>query len=65
MNGIAMIEPLSSGPYILEEWVADDHLTFVRNPNYYEAGKPAIDQVIVRITPEESVERAVDARRGC
>ena len=51
--------PLSSGPYILEEWVADDHLTFVRNPNYYEEGKPAIDQVIVRITPEESVERTL------
>jgi len=52
-------EPLSSGPYILEEWVTDDHLTFVRNPNYYEAGKPDIDQIFVRITPEESVERTL------
>jgi peptide/nickel transport system substrate-binding protein len=52
-------QPLSSGPYMLEEWVADDHLTFVRNPNYFEPGKPAIDQVIVRITPEESVERVL------
>ena len=52
-------QPLSSGPYILEEWVADDHLTFVRNPNYYEEGKPYIDEVIVRITPEESVERTL------
>jgi peptide/nickel transport system substrate-binding protein len=52
-------EPLSSGPYILEEWVADDHLTFVRNPNYFEEGKPYIDEIIVRITPEESVERTL------
>jgi peptide/nickel transport system substrate-binding protein len=52
-------QPLSSGPYILEEWVADDHLTFVRNPNYFEEGKPYIDQVIVRIVPEESVKRAM------
>jgi len=52
-------EPLSSGPYVLEEWVADDHLTFVRNPNYFEEGKPYIDEVIVRITPEESVERTL------
>ncbi len=51
--------PLSSGPYILEEWVADDHLTFVRNPNYYEEGKPAIDQVIVQIVPEETVKQAM------
>jgi peptide/nickel transport system substrate-binding protein len=52
-------EPLSSGPYVLEEWVADDHLTFVRNPYYYEEGKPYIDQVIVQIVPEEAVERTL------
>jgi peptide/nickel transport system substrate-binding protein len=52
-------QPLSSGPYILEEFVADDHLTFVRNENYYEEGKPYIDEVIVRVVPEESVKRAI------
>ncbi|MBG7609571.1 MAG: peptide ABC transporter substrate-binding protein [Anaerolineae bacterium] len=52
-------QPLSSGPYILEEWVADDHLTFVRNPNYFEEGKPTIDEVIVKIVPEEPVKQAM------
>ncbi len=52
-------QPLSSGPYILEEWVADDHLTFVRNPNYFEEGKPYIDEVIVQIVPEEPVKQAM------
>ena len=52
-------QPLSSGPYILEEWVADDHLTFVRNPNYFEEGKPSIDEVIVQIVPEETVKQAM------
>jgi peptide/nickel transport system substrate-binding protein len=52
-------KPLSSGPYVLTEWVADDHLTFDRNTNYYEAGKPAIDQVIVKIVPEEPVKQAM------
>ena len=52
-------QPLSSGPYILEEWVADDHLTFVRNPNYFEEGKPYIDEVIVQIVPEETVKQAM------
>jgi peptide/nickel transport system substrate-binding protein len=52
-------QPLSSGPYILEEWVPDDHLTFVRNENYYEEGKPYIDEVIFRVVPEESVMRAI------
>jgi peptide/nickel transport system substrate-binding protein len=27
-------EPLSDGPYLLDEWVVGDHMTFVRNPNY-------------------------------
>jgi peptide/nickel transport system substrate-binding protein len=48
-------EPLSNGPYILEEWETDDHLTFVRNPNYFEEGKPHIDEIFVRIVPESSV----------
>jgi peptide/nickel transport system substrate-binding protein len=52
-------QPLSSGPYILEEWVDDDHLTFVRNPNYFEEGKPYIDKVIVQIVPEEPVKQAM------
>jgi peptide/nickel transport system substrate-binding protein len=52
-------QPLSNGPYTLAEWVPDDHLTFVRNPNYYDAPKPYIDEVIFRIVPEESVKRAI------
>jgi peptide/nickel transport system substrate-binding protein len=52
-------EPLSDGPYMLEEWVTGDHLTFVRNPNYFEAGKPYIDQIIVRIVPEQAVRKTL------
>lgn len=52
-------QPLSNGPYILEEWVTNDHLTFVRNPDYFEEGKPAIDEVIVRIVPEQSVRKSL------
>jgi len=57
------IKPLSSGPYLLQEWVTGDHLTFVRNPKYYEAGKPSIDKVIVRIVPDTSV-RETMMRQG-
>ena len=48
-------DPLSSGPYILEEWVTGDHLTFVKNPNYYEEGKPSIDTIYVQIVPDNTV----------
>jgi len=48
-------EPLSSGPYVLDEWEAGDHLMFSRNPGYFEEGKPTIDKILVRIVPERSV----------
>ncbi len=50
-------EPLSNGPYRLDEWVVGDHMTFVRNPNYYEEGKPSIETIIVRIVPDQSVRK--------
>ena len=34
-----------------------DHLTFVRNPNYFEEGKPHIDEIFVQINPEDPVVR--------
>ncbi|MFL7892605.1 MAG: peptide ABC transporter substrate-binding protein [Anaerolineales bacterium] len=52
-------QPLSDGPYMLDEWVTNDHLTFVRNPNYFEEGKPAIDRIIVQIVPEQSVRETI------
>jgi peptide/nickel transport system substrate-binding protein len=52
-------EPLSDGPYILEEWAPGDHLSFVRNPNYYEEGKPSIDRFVVRIVPDNSVTKTL------
>jgi peptide/nickel transport system substrate-binding protein len=50
-------QPLSNGPYNLTEWVKGDHMIFDRNPNYYIKGKPAIDQIIVRIVPDETVRK--------
>ena len=52
-------EPLSSGPFILEEWVTGDHLSFSRNPNYFEEGKPYIDNIIVQIVPEQAVRKTM------
>jgi len=34
-------------------------MIFVRNPNYYKAGKPVIDQVIVRIVPDATVRKTM------
>jgi peptide/nickel transport system substrate-binding protein len=56
-------EPLSDGPYVLKEWMSGDHLTFARNPNYFEAGKPSIDNLVVKIVPDATV-RETMLRQG-
>ena len=50
-------QPLSTGPFILTEWQVGDHMTFKKNPNYFEAGKPGIDQIIVKIVPDDTVRK--------
>jgi peptide/nickel transport system substrate-binding protein len=44
-------QPLSLGPYKLEEWASGDHMTLVRNENFWlweSEGKPYVDTVILR-----------------
>jgi peptide/nickel transport system substrate-binding protein len=52
-------QPLSSGPYVLKEWINGDHLTFVRNENYFEPDKPSIETITVRIVPDQSVRKTM------
>ena len=48
-------KPLATGPFKLTEFVADDHITLVRNEYYHEAGKPYLDQVVIRMVPSADV----------
>lgn len=52
-------EPLSNGPFVLQEWIEGDHMTFVKNQNFYLAGKPEVEQVIVRIVPDDAVRKTM------
>lgn len=47
--------PVGTGPWLLEEWKTGDSLVFTKNPNYREAGKPYLDQLIVRVLPSREV----------
>lgn len=44
-------QPLSSGSYLLKNWVAGSRLEFEANPDFFE-GKPYISQIISRIIPD-------------
>ena len=38
-------KPVGTGPFMVSEFSPGSHLTFVRNPHYWESGKPYLDQV--------------------
>lgn len=50
----ALRTPLANGPFRLQEWVPGDHLTLVRNEQYYRAaeGLPYLDSVVFRFLAE-------------
>jgi peptide/nickel transport system substrate-binding protein len=43
---------ITSGPFLLEDWKRQQQITLVRNPDYYEPGKPILDRVIFRYVRE-------------
>ena len=45
--------PVGTGPFKFQEWVVGDHLTVVRNDDYW-AGKPKLAKIIVKTVKESS-----------
>jgi peptide/nickel transport system substrate-binding protein len=53
-------KPIGSGPFKFAEYVAGDHVTLVRNENYWRAGRPFLDKLVFRLTADpSSVTRAL------
>jgi peptide/nickel transport system substrate-binding protein len=44
----ANFAPIGTGPYMVEEFRANDVVTYVANPNYREEGKPFFQRVILK-----------------
>jgi len=40
--------PVGAGPFKVDDFVRDDHLTLVRNPDYWDAPRPYLDKVTFR-----------------
>jgi len=55
--------PACSGPFKMAERVIQDHITLVRDPTYWDAGRIHIDKVEFRIIPDPAV-RLANLRAG-
>lgn len=47
-------KPIGWGPYLIDEWVAGDHITLKKNPHYFRAaeGLPYFDTLVFRFLGE-------------
>jgi peptide/nickel transport system substrate-binding protein len=41
--------PIGTGPFVFQEWVQADHLSFVKNRNYWMTGRPYLDGWITQL----------------
>lgn len=54
--------PVGTGPFKFREWVANDHITFIANDEYWD-GRPYLDEVIYRFVPDAAT-RGVQLQSG-
>lgn len=47
--------PISTGPFVLKEWATGEKMVFTRNEKYFEPGKPAIDEIVIKVVPDDAV----------
>jgi peptide/nickel transport system substrate-binding protein len=57
------IDPIGTGPYRFKRWERGSHVVFVRNPDYWDAPKPYIDELVVRFIGDPAA-RAVALETG-
>ena len=55
-------KPVGTGPFMVQEWVEQDHVTLVKNPDYNwgssffeHAGAAYLDEMIYKIIPDDAV----------
>lgn len=54
----AVNAPIGTGPFVFKEWVRGSHIVYERNPDYWDTGKPYIDQLVVRFIPDPGARAA-------
>ena len=50
--GRLVLEEFGTGPFIIEEHLPGERTVMVRNPDYWEEGKPYLDELVIQLIPE-------------
>jgi peptide/nickel transport system substrate-binding protein len=46
--------PIGAGPFVLKSWQRDSSMVFVRNPAYWDAPRPYVDQMVQKVITDET-----------
>ena len=44
--------PVGTGPFVFKSWKTGDRIVLAKNPNYWQSGKPYLDEIVLRIIPD-------------
>ena len=50
----ANLRPVGTGPFKFDAWQTGQSITFVRNADYWDKGKPYLDKFVFRIIPDSN-----------
>lgn len=51
--------PVGTGAYLLDEWITDDHKTFVYNENYWNKSvTPEVTKITIKVVPDQTTAQA-------
>ena len=59
--GIDPLETIGTGPYIVTEWISNDHFTLEYNP-LYRGEEPSVKKVIVSVIPDAATQNLMFQR---
>ncbi|WP_158548618.1 ABC transporter substrate-binding protein [Blastococcus sp. TF02A-26] len=46
--------PVGAGPFTLESWARQDRMVLKANPDYWDAPKPYLDELVIRANPDDN-----------
>jgi len=53
------LNPISSGPFILGEWVKGERLTFLANPHYFVPNRPLSSQIVFEVESDPKLRQRI------
>lgn len=54
-------KPVGTGPFMFQSEIKGNQITLVRNPHYFEPGKPYLDRIVFRVIPPPQALQAFQA----